>query len=172
MKRSMAAALTLGFGLLGLIETSGPARAMPEAPSALAAQGQGSQATKVWEHGYRHWREHRRGYWRPGYGWVPFAVAGAAIAGAVAADRYYDGPNRYYGEPYDAPPPPPRRYYGPDREADGDGPPPRRYYGPDHEADRDGPPPRRYYGPDREADRDGPPPRRDYGPDRDEPPLK
>ena len=156
MKRSMAAALTLGFGLLGLIETSGPARAMPEAPSALAAQGQGSQATKVWEHGYRHWREHRRGYWRPGYGWVPFAVAGAAIAGAVAADRYYDGPNRYYGEAYDPPPPPPRRYYGPDGYADRDPPPP----------------PRRYYGPDNYADRDAPPPRRYYGPDQDEPPLK
>lgn len=116
MKRSMAAACALGFGLLASMDGVQMASAMPKLPDGAAAAAQASPVTQVWfRGGFRGWRGGRPGYWwRPGYGWVPFAVAGAVVAGAAAASAYpYYGPGRYYYGPYGPPPPPPPGYYGP-----------------------------------------------------------
>jgi hypothetical protein len=144
MKRSMAAGLALGFGLLASIDGAQTASAMPKLPEGAATVSQNSAVTQVWYRGYRGWHGYgyrgwhgwhgdRRGYWRPGYGWVPFAVAGAVIGGAAAYDYY--GPRRYYDGPYydgpDGPPPPPRGYYGTGPGPDRAPPPPPRDYGPD-----------------------------------------
>jgi len=107
MKRSMFAAVTVGFGLLASIAGVQSANALPGAPALNAANtsaAQESPATKVWFRrfgpGLHAWHGgFRPGYrWRPGYGWVPLAVAGAVVAGA-AAGAYYYGPGPYYYGP-------------------------------------------------------------------------
>ncbi len=148
MKRSMAAGLALGFGLLASTGGAQTASAMPKLPDGAATVAQNSPVTQVWFrghggwHGYGHggwhsygyggWHGYRRGYWRPGYGWVPFAAAGAVIAGVAAADaNHYYGPGPYYDGPYyDRPYGPPAGYYGPGPGPDRAPPPPPRDYGP------------------------------------------
>ncbi len=120
MKGSTLAAFAMSLGLFASIAGTQTASATVLGPVGASTKAT-SQAsvTKVRWLGYGRWGRWGggwgRGYWRPGYGWVPFAVAGAVVAGA-AAGAYAYGPGPYY---YGAPPPPypyygPRPYYGPD----------------------------------------------------------
>ena len=101
MKRSMFAAVAVGFGLLASMagaQAASPLAGAPAVAAANAAVAQGSTVTKVWFRRYGPHGAFRPGYgWRPGVGWVPLAVAGAVVAGAAAGAYYADHGPYYYG---------------------------------------------------------------------------
>jgi hypothetical protein len=127
MKRSMIAAVAVGFGLIASTastQAASPLAGAPAAGAANAAAAQGSPVTKVWfRHGgpgFHGWHGgYRPGYrWRSGYGWLPLAIAGAVVAGTAGAyyyerDPYYysSGPYGYGPAPYGLPAYGPAPYY-------------------------------------------------------------
>lgn len=106
MKRSALTAVAMSFGLFASMTGAQTASAMVAMPMGASA-GSTSQAaiTEVqFRHygGFRGWhRGYRPGYrWRSGYGWVPLAIGGAIIAGAVAGAYSGPGPYPYGPAPY------------------------------------------------------------------------